>query len=85
MFPTCQALAALAEQPEEEQPQEDAEEPLESDKAEDEELGEFSKMLADMDEQDEAAGGSNDSKTNDVEAVDLEALVEHWFQEPMAT
>ena len=54
------------------------------------EEGEFTKMLAELDDQqqavpEEAAGSSMDSKANVVEAEEFEALVDHWFPDPMVT
>ena len=51
------------------------------------EEGEFSKMLSELDQEEavpeEAAGSSKDSKANVVETDDMEALVDHWFEDPI--
>ena len=90
-FPTSQATEAVWEEPQAEAPPEEVEaREFAAQDGEQAEEGEFTKMLAELDDQqqavpEEAAGSSMDSKANVVEAEDFEALVDHWFPDPMVT
>ena len=90
-FPTSQATEAVWEEPEAEARPEEVEAPeYAAQDGEQVEEGEFTKMLSELDDQqqavpEEAAGSSMDSKANVVEAEDFEALVDHWFPDPMVT
>lgn len=93
-FPTCQAAPAEEEHPEaleaeqaealQEQPEEELQEDIPvvaADDGEQEPEGPFSKLLAELNAQDGGAGSSQ----HGVETDELEALVDHWFQDPMVT
>ena len=89
-FPTSQATEAVWEEPEAEARPEEVEAPDEAQDGEATAEGEFTKMLTELDDEqqavpEEAAGSSMDSKANVVEAEDFEALVDHWFPDPMVT
>lgn len=85
-LPTCQAEAAPGEHPPEEGLPQDLEAPQEDLEAPQQEAGEFSSMLAAMNnEEAEVPASSHEDKSSAVEIDDLEAMVEHWFAEPMAT
>ena len=90
-FPTSQATEAVWEEPEAEARPEEVEAPeYEAQDGEATAEGEFTKLLTELNDEEqavpeEATGSSMDSKANVVEAEDFEALVDHWFSDPMVT